>query len=74
MRIYLTNHAKLRMKERGIDNQLVEKCLEYNQVSRPGEGNKTIYDYTDNTGYKTSVSAVEENGIWVVVSVWRVTI
>ncbi|OGO23672.1 MAG: hypothetical protein A2Z28_05865 [Chloroflexi bacterium RBG_16_51_9] len=59
------------MRERNISKQQIEKCLEDFQVSRPGEENTRIYDYTDETGYKTSVSATLKGNDWVVVSVWR---
>ena len=36
--------------------------------------NKRVYDYTDEQGYKTSVSATIENGRWIIASVWRVRI
>ena len=72
MRINLTNHAIQRMSERGISKKQVAECLGNFGVSRPGEGKKRVYDYIDEQGYKTSVSATVENGEWVVVSVWRV--
>jgi hypothetical protein len=72
MRIHLTDHAKQRMQERNISRQQIKECLENYQVSRPGEGNKKVYDYTDERGYKTSVSAVIKGGDWVVASAWRV--
>lgn len=71
MQIRLTQHAQQRMKERDISMKCVEDCLDHYQVSRPGDGDKTIYDYSEN-GCKISVSAVEENGILIVASVWRV--
>ena len=74
MRIRLTKHVQRRMIERGISREQIQECFDNYQVSRPGEGNKTVYDYTNEEGYKTSVSAVIEGGEWVVVSAWRVKI
>jgi len=71
MRIHYTRHLKTRMAERNISKEQVEYCLQNYQVSRPGHERKTVYDYTDSNGYKTSVSAIKEKGIWVVASVWR---
>jgi len=60
------------MRERGINRQQIKECLENYEVSRPGEGNKRVYDYTGEEGHKISVSAVIEGGDWVVASVWKV--
>ncbi|NLE09308.1 MAG: DUF4258 domain-containing protein [Dehalococcoidales bacterium] len=73
MHIVLTRHAQQRMSERSIHIQNVKDCLQYYQVSRPGDGGKTIYDYTEN-GYKTSVAALQKGEVRIVVSVWRVTL
>jgi len=72
MRIYITHHARQRMRERGITRTQVEDCLYHYQISRPGDKGKVVYDYTDEQGYRTSVTATNENDRWVVVSVWRI--
>jgi len=72
MRIYITHHARQRMRERGITRTQVEDCLQHYQISRPGDKGKVVYDYTDEQGYRTSVTATNENDRWVVVSVWRI--
>ena len=72
MQIHLTHHARQRMRERGINRGEVIWCLENYQISRPGEEGKRIYDYTDEQGYKTSVSATIKSGRWIIASVWRV--
>lgn len=74
MHIRLTHHARQRMRERGISREEVIECLENYQVSRPGEEGKRVYDYTDEQGYKMSVSATIKNGRWIIASVWRVRI
>ena len=74
MHIRLTRHARQRMRERGISREEIIECLENYQVSRPGEEGKRVYDYTDERGYKTSVSATIKNGRWIIASVWKVKI
>jgi len=74
MRIHLIHHARQRMSERGITRTQVEDCLRYYQVSRPGDKGKIVYDYADEQGYKTSVTATIDNDKWVVVSVWRILV
>jgi len=71
MRVYLTDHIKERMAERGISKKQIMECLQNHQVTRPGEKGKILYDYTDEDGYKTTVSAAVKGEHWIAASVWR---
>ena len=69
--LYFTNHAKDRMKERGISKQEVEDCLENYQVNYPNDDNDVMnYVYTSPTGRRIRVVINEKRvGHRIVISV-----
>lgn len=65
-----TNHARDRMKERGISKQEVEVCLENYQVSYLGDKDNMNYVYTSPTGRRIRVVVNEKRaGHRIVISV-----
>lgn len=60
--LYYADHAKDRMRERGIPKQEVVDCLEQYQVSYPSESDDDCmnYVYTSPTGRKIRVVVNEK--------------
>ena len=56
----LTNHAKLRMKERNISEKELEEALEYPDVSYPGRRGETNVVKEIRKGMKVRVTYVTE--------------
>ena len=65
--IYYTNHAKKRMRERGISREQVENCLENYQIIHPDPKGKIKYIYSYPDGSKVKVVVKEKSANHLVI-------
>jgi len=59
--LHFTNHAKDRMKERGISREQVDECLNNYQTSYPNANDNMVYIYNLPDGTRVKVVVREKS-------------